>query len=256
MIPYFVQPSLSLGPISIHAFGVLVAVGILIGMRLIRRRAAAWGMDPFVAERLTIWILLGGFAGAHLIDRLVYYPADALANPWSLLRFWEGLSSFGGFLGAIAGAALFVRLQRMGSQKWLYLDVVAYAFPTSWFFGRTGCFLAYDHPGSATNILLPALQRRRCPPQSGAGRGALHSAGRTPVSLAGPAWSTRARILRGLAGGALCSGALSARLSAHCRRPLLSLHARPVRSRRHLRRGRADPDYARSSKASASTCGV
>ena len=154
MIPYFVQPSLSLGPISIHAFGVLVAVGILVGMRLIRRRAAVWGMDPFVAERLTIWILLGGFAGAHLIDRLVYYSADALANPWSLLRFWEGLSSFGGFLGAIVGAALFVRLQRMGSQKWLYLDVVAYAFPTSWFFGRTGCFLAYDHPGSATNILL------------------------------------------------------------------------------------------------------
>jgi phosphatidylglycerol:prolipoprotein diacylglycerol transferase len=74
---YFVQPSLSLGPISIHAFGVLVAVGILVGMRLIRRRAAVWGMDPFVAERLTIWILLGGFAGAHLIDRLVYYPADA-----------------------------------------------------------------------------------------------------------------------------------------------------------------------------------
>ncbi len=66
------QPSLSLGPISIHAFGVLVAVGILIGMHLIRRRAAAWGMDPVTAERLTIWILLGGFASAHLIDRLVY----------------------------------------------------------------------------------------------------------------------------------------------------------------------------------------
>jgi len=154
MIPYFAQPSLSFGPISIHAFGVLVAVGILIGLRLIRRRAAAWGMEPTTAERLTIWILLGGFVGAHLIDRLVYYPADALANPWSLLRFWEGLSSFGGFLGAIAGAALFVRFQRLGPQKWSYLDLVAYAFPTSWFFGRTGCFLAYDHPGSATSIFL------------------------------------------------------------------------------------------------------
>ena len=138
MIPYFAQPSLSLGPISIHAFGVLVATGILIGMRLIRRRATAWGMDPFVAERLTIWILLGGFAGAHLIDRLVYYPADAFANPWSLLRFWEGLSSFGGFLGAIVGAVLFVRHERLGAQKWLFLDLVAYAFPTSWFFGRAG----------------------------------------------------------------------------------------------------------------------
>jgi len=68
---------------------VLVAVGILIGMRLIRRRAAVWGMDPATAERLTIWILLGGFACAHLIDRLVYFPSDAIANPWSLLRFWK-----------------------------------------------------------------------------------------------------------------------------------------------------------------------
>ena len=38
MIPYFEQPSLSLGPITIHSFGVLVAVGILSGMYLIRRR--------------------------------------------------------------------------------------------------------------------------------------------------------------------------------------------------------------------------
>ena len=28
MIPYFEQPSFSLGPVTIHAFGVLVAVGI------------------------------------------------------------------------------------------------------------------------------------------------------------------------------------------------------------------------------------
>ncbi|HJX54923.1 MAG TPA: prolipoprotein diacylglyceryl transferase family protein [Polyangia bacterium] len=154
MIPHFEQPTLSLGPVSIHAFGVLVAVGILIGMRLIRRRATFWGLDPATAERLTIWILLGGFAGAHLIDRLVYFPADALANPWSLLRFWEGLSSFGGFLGAIVGAALFVRREHLGLQKWPYLDLVAYAFPTAWFFGRTGCFLAFDHPGSATGFFL------------------------------------------------------------------------------------------------------
>jgi phosphatidylglycerol:prolipoprotein diacylglycerol transferase len=154
MIPYFEQPRLSVGPITIHAFGVLVAVGILVGMRLIRRRAMALGMDPSTAERLTIWILLGGFASAHLIDRLVYFPADTLANPWSLLRFWEGLSSFGGFLGAVVGAALFVRHERLGTQKWPYLDLVAYAFPTSWFFGRMGCFLAFDHPGSATGFVL------------------------------------------------------------------------------------------------------
>jgi phosphatidylglycerol:prolipoprotein diacylglycerol transferase len=114
MIRYFAQPSLSLGPITIHAFGVLVAVGILIGMRLIRRRAKGWSLDPATAERLTIWILLGGFAGA----------------------------------------ALFVRHEHLGTQRWPYLDLVAYAFPTSWFFGRTGCFVAFDHPGAATSFFL------------------------------------------------------------------------------------------------------
>jgi phosphatidylglycerol:prolipoprotein diacylglycerol transferase len=32
--------------------------------------------------------------------------------------------------------------------------LVAYAFPTSWFFGRTGCFVAFDHPGAATSFFL------------------------------------------------------------------------------------------------------
>ncbi|HEX7597016.1 MAG TPA: prolipoprotein diacylglyceryl transferase [Polyangia bacterium] len=154
MIPYFNQPSLSLGPISIHAFGVLVAAGILIGMRLIRRRSSALGMDGALAERLTMWILLGGFAGAHLFDRLVYYPADALAHPLSLLRFWDGLSSYGGFMGSIAAASIFVHRARLGSQKWAYLDLIAYALPTGWFFGRTGCFLAFDHPGLETTFFL------------------------------------------------------------------------------------------------------
>jgi phosphatidylglycerol:prolipoprotein diacylglycerol transferase len=154
MIPYFTQPSLSLGPISIHAFGVLVALGILGGMRLIRRRATALGMDAVLAERLTMWVLMGGFAGAHLFDRLVYFPADTLAHPLSLLRFWDGLSSFGGFLGSIVAAAIFVHRAHLGPQKWPYLDLIAYALPTGWFFGRTGCFLAFDHPGFETSFFL------------------------------------------------------------------------------------------------------
>ena len=52
------------------------------------------------------------------------------------------------------GAALFLRRERLGKQKWSYLDLAFYAFPTSWFFGRIGCFLAFDHPGSATSFFL------------------------------------------------------------------------------------------------------
>jgi phosphatidylglycerol:prolipoprotein diacylglycerol transferase len=142
------------GPITIHAFGVLVALGMLLGLRLIRRRAAILGLDGGLAERMTMWILLGGFAVAHLFDRLAYYPRETWADPWSLLRFWESLSSFGGFLGAIVAAVLFIRRARLGPQKWRYLDLIAYAFPVGWFFGRTGCFVAFDHPGLATHFFL------------------------------------------------------------------------------------------------------
>jgi phosphatidylglycerol---prolipoprotein diacylglyceryl transferase len=154
MIPYFAQPQLSLGPITIHAFGVMVAVAMLVGMRMIRDRATSQGLDAGIADRLVTWVLLGGFAGAHLVDRLVYFPKETLADPISLVKFWDGLSSFGGFIGAIIGALLFIRSAKIGAQLWPYLDAVAYGFPFGWIFGRLGCFLAFDHPGRPTHFFL------------------------------------------------------------------------------------------------------
>jgi phosphatidylglycerol:prolipoprotein diacylglycerol transferase len=153
VLPYIAQPHFSIGPITIHAFGILVATAMIVGMRFIRRRALADGLDPMIADRLVTWVLVGGFAGAHLVDRLVYYPAETLADPIRLLKFWDGLSSFGGFLGAIVGALLFFR-REPSLPRWRYLDAVAYGFPFGWIFGRLGCTLAFDHPGSETKFFL------------------------------------------------------------------------------------------------------
>jgi phosphatidylglycerol---prolipoprotein diacylglyceryl transferase len=155
VIPYFDQPTLHLGPLTIHAFGVLVAAAVLVGYRVFRKQLAARGLDKVVGDLLFSYIVMGGFVGAHLVDRLVYKPGETLQDPWSLVRFWEGLSSFGGFLGAVAGAWLFSRRRRpAGLDAWPYLDSVAYAFPFGWIFGRTGCFLAFDHPGAPTRFFL------------------------------------------------------------------------------------------------------
>jgi phosphatidylglycerol:prolipoprotein diacylglycerol transferase len=153
VIPYINQPTLHIGPITIHAFGVLVAVAMIVGLRFVRRRAAADGLDPFLADRLVTWVLVGGFIGAHLVDRFVYFWDDTLADPVSILRFWEGLSSFGGFVGAIVGALLFFH-RNSTLPRWRYLDCVAYGFPFGWIFGRLGCTLAFDHPGSTTRFFL------------------------------------------------------------------------------------------------------
>ena len=154
MIPYFQQPKLHLGPITIHAFGVLVAVGILLAFRLIRRRAPRVALDQVLAERLAMRMVIIGFIVAHVFDRIAYFPRDVLARPWSLLFIWESISSFGGFLGAAAVAVWFVRGHRDSALGWRYLDLIAWAFPAAWLFGRTGCFLAFDHPGYATSFFL------------------------------------------------------------------------------------------------------
>lgn len=169
MIPYFEQPRLHLGPFTIHAFGALVATGVLIGTEVLKWRARKVDLDVLLAVRFLTWVLVGGFIGAHLVHCLVYFPRETLANPLSLLKVWDGLSSFGGFLGAVVGAASFIKKGYLGDKVWSYLDLVIYAFPVGWVFGRTGCFVAFDHPGSPTDFFLGM--------QEGPGRGAIHNLG-------------------------------------------------------------------------------
>jgi phosphatidylglycerol:prolipoprotein diacylglycerol transferase len=154
MIPYFDQPHLDLGPLTVHAFGLLVAAGIWLAARVLARRARQERLDRTIAEQLVTWVLVGGFLGAHLVDRFVYFPAETLADPLSILRLWSGLSSFGGFVGAITAIFWFVRRHDLQGRTWRYLDAIAYSFPFGWFFGRLGCFVAFDHPGSATSFPL------------------------------------------------------------------------------------------------------
>lgn len=154
MIPYIEQPTIDLGPITIHAFGVLVAAGVLLGIEIFKQRIAQVGLDSDLAGRMLAWMLVAGFIGAHLVDRLFYDFHETLARPVTLLMFWEGISSYGGLFGGAVGAWLFLRRNHQGRDAWRYLDSLAYALPLGWFLGRMGCFVAYDHVGVPTDFFL------------------------------------------------------------------------------------------------------
>ena len=152
MLPYIEQPSLSLGPVTIHAFGVLVAAGIWVALEVFRRRASRAGLDLKVGGRLTTWVLIWGLAGAHLFDRLLYNPDQTLADPLSLFAFWDGISSYGGLIGGAIGAVTYLLRHPQGPRTWQYVDAIAYALPFAFVLGRLGCFLAYDHVGAPTDL--------------------------------------------------------------------------------------------------------
>lgn len=162
MIPFLTQPSFTLGPVTVHAFGVIVATAVLAGFALGRRRFEYVGLDPTVGEAMAGYVVLAGFVGAHLFSVLIYFPRELAGDPLLLVRFWEDISSFGGGLGALAGVWLFFRLRAptLGPVvRAAYLDVVAYVFPVALLIGRVACSLAHDHPGTLTTFPLAVSLR-------------------------------------------------------------------------------------------------
>jgi phosphatidylglycerol---prolipoprotein diacylglyceryl transferase len=157
MLPYFEQPVWHFGPLTVHAFGIAVAVAMWVGLTIVQRRFADAELDPAVGQRLGGWMLVGGIVGAHLFSVLLYFPQKLRDDPWLLMRVWEDVSSFGGILGGFVGALLFFTLharRESAHARLAYLDAIAFVFPGALAIGRFGCALAHDHPGAVTTFPL------------------------------------------------------------------------------------------------------
>lgn len=157
MIPYIEQPSIRIGPLTIHAFGAIVAAAVVAGLAIGARRFTQLGLDRAFGERMAWWAVVGGLLGAHVFSVILYFPRELAANPLLLLKVWQDISSFGGILGGTLGIWLFLRLRAplmATPTRWAYLDVAAFVFPISLMIGRIACSLAHDHPGTLTTFPL------------------------------------------------------------------------------------------------------
>jgi phosphatidylglycerol---prolipoprotein diacylglyceryl transferase len=152
MIPYFSGHLFDIGSIPIHMFGVLVAIGVIVGDRIVVAQGAKRGLDAQDVRFLNARIVIGGFIVAHLVSVIFYFPERIKQNPLVLLNVWSGLSSFGGFLGALLAFLYYTKREKI--DRLAYADSVALGLAVGWIFGRTGCFTAHDHPGRHTDFFL------------------------------------------------------------------------------------------------------
>lgn len=140
-----------IGPWSIKPFGALVATGVYLGVLLATRYAKQRGLNAEAMSRFIFSVLVVAFVGGHVLDTLFYHPQQALRDPVSLLRIWDGLSSFGGFIGAAAGVFLFKYRYKV-KRVLPFADTMGAAFPVGWVFGRMGCAVVHDHPGMRSDL--------------------------------------------------------------------------------------------------------
>ncbi len=138
--------------IDVYPFGIMVALAVLVGSLVADRRAKREGIHPRIMGEMLGYVLIGGFVLGHMLDAVFYHWDVVVARPLFVLESWNGLSSFGGFVGGVLGAVIWTVRRRYSFVA--FADPIAYGFPFGWIFGRLGCFLAHDHPGAVTDFPL------------------------------------------------------------------------------------------------------
>lgn len=156
-LPYFDQPSWPIplpvvGPVTIHAFGVLVALALIVGTWVARWHGQSRGQDPTHLVDGTTWTAIAGFVVAHIVSVVFYFPERLQEDPLQIFYIWNGLSSFGGFLGAAFGAYFYFK--RRNLDVLAHMESIAVGLGPGWMLGRLGCTVAHDHPGHETTFFL------------------------------------------------------------------------------------------------------
>jgi len=129
-----------IGPLTIHTYGFLFALGVLLAILLCFRLARREGVDTKIFIDFVFYALLLSLLGAKLVllvTNLNYY----LAYPEELKYL---LTSGGTFYGGLIFGALFgiwfIRRHRLSYRQ--LGDIIGPGLALGHFFGRLGCFTA------------------------------------------------------------------------------------------------------------------
>ncbi|REE91520.1 phosphatidylglycerol:prolipoprotein diacylglycerol transferase [Paenibacillus taihuensis] len=145
--------AISLGPIQVHWYGIILGCGALLGLLLAIREGKRFGISPdFFMDLLLIGV------PSALIGARAYYVAfewnNYKTNPGEIIAIWHGgIAIYGALIGAIVAAVIYTR--RKGYDFWRIADFCAPGLITGQMIGRWGNFMNQEaHGGPVTESFL------------------------------------------------------------------------------------------------------
>ena len=140
---------LSLGSLTIHYYGLIIAIGLVLAVIYACRRGEQFGLKEDDILDGVIWVTPFAICCAR-----IYYCAfsweEYAANPISVLYIWNGgIAIYGGVLGAILGMAVMSRIKKVKFTA--VLDLILLAFLIGQSIGRWGNFMNREAFGAATD---------------------------------------------------------------------------------------------------------
>lgn len=151
--PQFDPVALSLGPVSIHWYGLMYVLAFVLFVVLGRihvKRRPDLGYSPEALEDIMFFGILGVVLGGRIGYILFYKLSHYLSHPVEIFYVWQGGMSFhGGFLGVLVAMWWWGRKHQRGFFE--VTDFIAPLVPTGLMAGRIGNFLNGELPGRITD---------------------------------------------------------------------------------------------------------
>jgi len=139
-----------LGPLTVHSYGVMLAMAFFIGLFLFIRRAKTENITTTQAINLSFIILISGLIGARLLFILINLEYF-LSHPSEIIMLHRGgLAFFGGLALASFGGLLY--LKKVSSNPWKIVDLIIPYATLGQSITRIGCFLNGCCYGTPTDL--------------------------------------------------------------------------------------------------------
>ena len=141
--------SITLGPLNIHLYGLMIATGLLLAVVYACRRSKEFGVREDDIIDGVLWVT--PFA---ILCARAYYVAFSWEqyadNPISMLYIWEGgIAIYGGVIGAVLGVIVFCKIKKLKIST--LLDLVLMGFLIGQSLGRWGNFFNREAFGAETD---------------------------------------------------------------------------------------------------------
>jgi phosphatidylglycerol---prolipoprotein diacylglyceryl transferase len=154
MLAFIPSPPVSgihLGPLFVHAYGLMYVIGIGLAIYITARRWTTAGGDRALVCDVAVWAVPAGLVGARLYFD-VTTPFDITPHAWwGPLAIWQGgLGVWGGIAaGAVTGTW---RVRRAGADVGGFMNAVAPALLVAQAIGRVGNYFNQELFGKPSGL--------------------------------------------------------------------------------------------------------
>lgn len=151
--------AISIGPVSIHWYGIIILAGMLIGYYLANKETIKKGLPDSLFMDLMFYIIVCSLVGARLY--YVFFNLDHyFFNPLDIIKVWEGgMAIHGGLIGGFLAGVIFSKVR--GYSFFQLADIAAPSILLGQAIGRWGNFINQEAHGGPVarefleNLMIP-----------------------------------------------------------------------------------------------------